>query len=73
VPVLPCTAERQPKRDQSWYVAYVPDPKRPIVVATTVEEGGFGAATAAPIACRMLAAFYDVENVPCARGESVTQ
>ena len=67
------TAERQPRRDQSWYVAYVPDPKRPIVVATTVEEGGFGAATAAPIACRMLAEFYAVENVPCARGESVTQ
>ena len=39
------TAERQPKADQSWYVAYVPDPKRPIVVAATVEEGGFGAAT----------------------------
>ena len=67
------TAERQPKRDQSWYVAYVPDPKRPIVVAVTVEEGGFGAATAAPIACRMLAKFYRVEDVPCARGESTTQ
>jgi len=52
------TAERKPKLDQSWYVAYVPDPKRPIVVAVTVEEGGFGAAVAAPIACRMLAQYY---------------
>lgn len=66
------TAERQPKRDQSWYVAYVPDPKRPIVIAVTVEEGGFGAATAAPIACRMLAKYYK-QNVACARGESATQ
>ena len=66
------TAERQPKRDQSWYVAYVPDPRRPIVVAVTVEEGGFGAATAAPIACRMLAALYR-QNVGCARGASTTQ
>ena len=67
------TAERQPKRDQSWYVAYVPDPKRPIVIAATVEEGGFGAATAAPIVCRMLAKFYGVKNAACARGESTTQ
>jgi penicillin-binding protein 2 len=52
------TAERKPKADQSWYVAYVPDAKRPIVVAVTVEEGGFGAAVAAPIACRMLAQYY---------------
>ncbi|MDQ3722535.1 MAG: penicillin-binding protein 2 [Actinomycetota bacterium] len=67
------TAERQPKADQSWYVAYVPDPKRPIVIAVTVEEGGFGAATAAPIACRMLARFYDQKQAPCARGEDATR
>jgi len=66
------TAERAPKADQSWYVAYVPDPKRPIVVAVTVEEGGFGAATAAPIACRILAKFYD-KNVGCARGKDASQ
>ncbi|MDP8967928.1 MAG: penicillin-binding transpeptidase domain-containing protein [Actinomycetota bacterium] len=61
------------KGDQSWYVAYVPHPKRPIVVAVTVERGGFGAETAAPAACRMLAKFYAVEDAACARGESVTQ
>ena len=66
------TAERQPKQDQSWYVAYVPDPKRPIVIVATVEEGGFGAATAAPIVCRMLASYYR-ENVSCAPGKSTTQ
>ncbi|HEV2775949.1 MAG TPA: penicillin-binding transpeptidase domain-containing protein, partial [Solirubrobacteraceae bacterium] len=63
------TAERGAKQDQSWYVAYVPHPTRPIVVVATVEEGGFGAATAAPIACRMLAKFYD-QTASCARGES---
>jgi penicillin-binding protein 2 len=44
------TAERYGKEDQSWYMAYIPDPKRPIVIAVTVEQGGFGAETAAPIA-----------------------
>jgi penicillin-binding protein 2 len=67
------TAQRPPKGDQSWYVAYIPHPDRPIVIAVTVEEGGFGAATAAPIACRVLAKFYDVKTAPCARGEDSTR
>jgi penicillin-binding protein 2 len=44
------TAQREPKEDQSWYMCYVGDPQRPIVIAVTVEQGGFGAETAAPIA-----------------------
>ena len=44
------TAEHQGKEDQSWYMCYVGDPNHPIVIAVTVEEGGFGAETAAPIA-----------------------
>jgi penicillin-binding protein 2 len=67
------TAQRPPKGDQSWYVAYIPDPKRPIVVAVTVEEGGFGAATAAPIACRVMAHFYGLKDIPCAPGEDSTR
>ena len=66
------TAERGIKRDQSWYVAWVPDPKHPIVVAVTVEEGGFGAAVAAPIACRILARWYRVEGT-CSAGTSVAR
>jgi penicillin-binding protein 2 len=31
-------------------MCYLPDPARPIVIAATVEQGGFGAETAAPIA-----------------------
>ncbi len=44
------TAERPPHLEQSWYMCFINDPTRPIVIAVTVEEGGFGAETAAPIA-----------------------
>ncbi len=52
------TAEHLGKEDQSWYMAYVADPKRPIVIAVTVEEGGFGAETAAPIARLMASQWF---------------
>ena len=44
------TAQHEGREDQSWYMAYIADPQRPIVIAVTVEQGGFGAETAAPIA-----------------------
>lgn len=66
------TAERAPNADQSWYVAYVPNPSRPIVVAVTIEEGGFGAETAAPTACRILQTWYDKDPDDCATGTSTT-
>jgi len=65
-------AERGLKRDQSWYVAYVPDKKRPIVVAVTVEEGGFGAEVAAPIARLLLSEYYDQAKV-VVQGSSQTR
>jgi len=37
-------------RDHSWYVAFAPVDKPKIVVAVMVENGGFGAQSAAPIA-----------------------
>jgi penicillin-binding protein 2 len=52
------TAERLGKEDQSWYMCYIADPKRPIVIATTVEQGGFGAETAAPIARLMASRWF---------------
>jgi penicillin-binding protein 2 len=52
------TAERPPKEDQSWYMCYVGDPRRPIVIAVTVEQGGFGAETAAPIARLMASQWF---------------
>ena len=45
------------KRDHSWFVAYAPatDPK--IAVAVLVENGGFGASAAAPIARKVIDAY----------------
>jgi penicillin-binding protein 2 len=55
------TAERGPgQSDQSWYAAYVPHPKRPIVVIVTIEKGGFGAETAAPAARLILSKWFDL-------------
>lgn len=53
------TAERQPKADQAWYAVLAPYPDPEIVVITTVEEGGFGADTAAPVALQILSAYFD--------------
>jgi penicillin-binding protein 2 len=53
------TAQRNGHGDQSWYVCFVPNPSRPIVLAVTVEDGGFGAEAAAPIARVMLAQWFN--------------
>ncbi len=47
--------------DQSWFIAYAPDPKKPIVIAMTVEKGGFGAAAAAPAVRLMLSKWFGVQ------------
>jgi penicillin-binding protein 2 len=56
------TAERGAQGDQSWYVAMAPynDPR--IVVAATIERGGFGAEAAAPAARRILAAYFGIKG-----------
>jgi penicillin-binding protein 2 len=41
-------------------VCYVPDKNRPIVVAVTVEKGGFGAQAAAPAARLILSQWFHV-------------
>ncbi len=45
------------KRDHAWFIAFAPadDPK--IAISVLVENGGFGAAAAAPIARKVLDAF----------------
>lgn len=52
------TAERLPKADQAWYAALAPYPDPEIAVVVTVEEGGFGADTAAPVALQILQAYF---------------
>jgi penicillin-binding protein 2 len=53
------TAERPPNGDQSWYVCVAPYPEAKIVVAATIEQGGFGVESAAPVAEHILSAYYD--------------
>jgi penicillin-binding protein 2 len=66
------TAERPPAQDTSWFAAMVgPDPEHPeYVIITSVEQGGFGGQTAAPITRRVIAALYpqldDVAYPSCA-------
>lgn len=54
------TAERAPNPDQSWYVALAPADDPEIVVAATIERGGFGADAAAPATRQILEAYFDV-------------
>jgi penicillin-binding protein 2 len=65
------TAEHVGKEDQSWYMCYLPDPSRPIVIAVTVEQGGFGAETAAPIA-RLIASQWFAKPKHFVSGSSKT-
>jgi penicillin-binding protein 2 len=67
------TAERGLNPDQSWYVAYVPDAARPIVVAVTIERGGFGAETAAPAARLILSDWFDLGDASFRAGDSATR
>ncbi len=53
------TAQRIGQADQSWYVVLAPYPNPKIVTAVTIEEGGFGAEAAAPIALDILEAYFD--------------
>jgi penicillin-binding protein 2 len=66
------TAQRPPQEDQSWYMCYVGDPQRPIVIAVTVEQGGFGAETAAPIA-RLIASKWFGKPAKFVAGTSKTR
>jgi penicillin-binding protein 2 len=52
------TAERTGHVEQSWYMCYIGNAQHPIVIAVTVEEGGFGAETAAPIARLIASQWY---------------
>jgi penicillin-binding protein 2 len=56
------TAQHANQADQSWYVAYAPDAKRPIVIAMTIEQGGFGAAAAAPAVRLMLSEWFGIKK-----------
>ncbi|HYU62063.1 MAG TPA: penicillin-binding protein 2 [Solirubrobacterales bacterium] len=59
------TAERGLfEEDQSWYIALAPYPDPKVVVAVTIEQGGFGADAAAPAASQILATYFEHPNAP---------
>ncbi len=53
------TAQRVGHADQSWYLILAPYPNPKIVTAVTIEEGGFGAEAAAPVALDILEAYFN--------------
>jgi len=59
------TAETSSGVDQSWYVCWIKDTTKPkdpgIVIAVTIEKGGFGAEAAAPAARLIASKFFNVK------------
>jgi penicillin-binding protein 2 len=62
------TAERPGQGDQSWYVILAPYPDPRIVVAVTIEQGGFGADAAAPAASQILSQYFQAKSEPVSGG-----
>jgi penicillin-binding protein 2 len=69
------TAERPGHADQSWYAVLAPYPNPRIVTVVTIEEGGFGAESAAPAAKTILEAFFrhKLEAAAESEGEGETE
>jgi penicillin-binding protein 2 len=66
------TAQRPNQPDQSWYIVLAPAKNPQIVVAVTIERGGFGVDTAAPVAARILEKYFHLPSTPTA-GTAKTQ
>ena len=63
------TAERgQWRADQSWYCILAPYPNPRIVTCVTIEEGGYGAESAAPAAKKILEAYFQKQLQHAAEG-----
>ncbi len=58
------TAENSHGSDHGWFIAYGPYEDPRIVVVVIVEQGGFGAGSAAPIARKILEAAFNLNQVP---------
>ncbi len=55
------TAENPHGDDHGWFVAYAPFDNPTVAVAVIVEQGGFGADSAAPIARKILEAAFNIQ------------
>jgi penicillin-binding protein 2 len=69
------TAVRVGHADQSWYAVLAPYPNPRIVTVVTIEEGGFGAESAAPAAKTILEAYFrhQLEAAAESEGEGETE
>ena len=61
-PARPAPRSGPGQQDQSWYVALAPYPNPQIVVAVTIEQGGFGVESAAPVARQILDAYFNTHK-----------
>jgi penicillin-binding protein 2 len=62
------TAELKPKVPYAWFASYAPTDDPEYVVVVSVEQGGGGSQTAAPIAARILQAAFGLDVDPFAAG-----
>lgn len=58
------TAENSHGSDHGWFVAYGPYEDPRVAVAVIVEQGGFGALSAVPIAKKILEAAFNINQPP---------
>jgi penicillin-binding protein 2 len=68
------TAQYTGQQDYSWYVCFVPSSatSKPILVVVWVEQGGFGAQAAAPVARQILSQWFYGSRGPFQVGSSKT-
>jgi penicillin-binding protein 2 len=68
------TAQYNGQQDYSWYACFVPATatSKPIAVVVTVEQGGFGAVAAAPVAREILSQWFFGKSGPFVAGSSKT-
>lgn len=57
------TAENPHGQDHGWFVAYAPYDNPRIAVVVIVEQGGFGASSAVPIARKIMEAAFNINQV----------
>ncbi|WP_425060623.1 Peptidoglycan D,D-transpeptidase MrdA [Sporomusa carbonis] len=58
------TAENPHGQDHGWFVAYAPYEDPRIAVAIIIEQGGFGASSAVPIAKKIMEAAFNINQEP---------
>ncbi len=68
------TAQYNGQADYSWYACFVPATatSTPITIVVTVEQGGFGAVAAAPVARQMLSQWFFGKKGQYVAGKSTT-